>query len=230
MSGIRRIVAVALAALTIYTLWRVGIGVSLAFLFAQGWRPKAGTWPLTSHAAIYVAAMLFVLLAHELGHRITAKQAGLQSSPPYLLPWPMVWAFWPLPAFGTLGAFVRIPELRSAPAPIRWRVAIAGPVCGGLAAVICLMLGALWSVPSSGPHGKPYVPHVVEWAIGNAAWHPVAYAGWLGTLLTGFNLIPLGFRKVGLDGWHLLNASTELSMRYRVATVASFVVGGACLL
>ncbi|MDH3198886.1 MAG: hypothetical protein OEO21_11675, partial [Candidatus Krumholzibacteria bacterium] len=47
--------------------------------------------------------LLATLLAHELGHYITARRYGLNVSPPYFIPVPL----WPS-FIGTMGAFIRL--------------------------------------------------------------------------------------------------------------------------
>ena len=65
----------------------------------------------------FAATLMLILLAHELGHYITARRYGVQASLPYFIPAPTL--------IGTLGAFIRIrsriPSRRSAFAPGDWK-------------------------------------------------------------------------------------------------------------
>jgi Zn-dependent protease len=98
-----------------------------------------------------VGVVLLILL-HELGHYIEAKREGLHPKLPVFIPF--------------LGAYVQY--TRGNP----WqtvRVAIAGPIFGGVAALACYLVGS---------------------AQDSDFWFALAYFGFF---LNLFNLIPLGF-------------------------------------
>lgn len=166
----------------------------------------------------FAMAFMAILLAHETGHYLTAKRYGINSSPPYFLPFPIY--FEHLLPLGTLGAFIR---LRS---PVADRqqlldVGAAGPWAGFLVALIVLAAGL--SVSTSVAPQDAFSPQLI--AVGGAPvylgdsltmallrklftqggvilLHPLALAGWLGILVTMLNLLPLG----QLDGGHVLYA------------------------
>jgi Zn-dependent protease len=97
-----------------------------------------------------VGVVLLILL-HELGHYIEAKREGLDPKLPVFIPF--------------LGAYVQY--TRGNP----WqtvRVAIAGPIFGGLAALVCYIVGNVQN---------------------SDFWFALAYFGFF---LNLFNLIPLG--------------------------------------
>lgn len=219
--------AVVLAGVTLYTLTRAGRLLAKIFIFTtEGRRIGIGSGEAWALSSAYAGAMLVVLLAHEYGHWRTARAAGLRTSGPFLLPWWPAWsAVLPLPAFGTVGAFVRVHGLSAAPAVDRWRVAVAGPLYGFASALTVLALGAWLSVASERAIGHPYVPHVAAAVLNGTAWHPVAIAGWLGLLLNGLNLLPLPW----LDGWHMIGAAPDLTRRYQWATLGAFGLCAICL-
>lgn len=170
----------------------------------------------------FAMAFLAILLAHETGHYIAAQRYGINTSPPYFLPFPPYFA--PTPPLwnfvGTLGAFIR---LRS---PVADRqqlldVGAAGPWAGFVVALIVLSVGLVvsQSVPAleaAAPQmivvgGTPlYLGDSLIMAAarrlltdgGVVLLHPLALAGWLGLLVTTLNLLPLG----QLDGGHVLYA------------------------
>ncbi len=155
----------------------------------------------------YSASIMGILLVHELGHYVTARLYGMKVSLPYFIPIPIL-------PIGTMGAVIR---MRS---PVRDRralfdVGIAGPLAGLAVAIPITILGLQLSrlvpeVPNAaGNLGEPFLFQVVaNFTVGpipkgfTILLHPVAYAGWLGFLVTALNLIPAG----QLDGGHIAYA------------------------
>ncbi len=167
----------------------------------------AGHFNLANGVAFSVTIMS-ILLAHELGHFIVAKHHRVAVSLPYFIPLP------PLISLGTMGAVIRMSE------PIRNRnrlldVAIGGPIAGMVVAVPLLLIGlSLSSVePISGgvTEGNSILYALLKYAV-HGRWlpadgvdvqlHPMAFAAWVGFLITMINLIPIG----QLDGGHVAKA------------------------
>ncbi len=158
----------------------------------------------------FSAALLLILLTHEMGHFLYCLRNRVYATLPYFLPIPT--------PIGTLGAFIRI---RS---PIRTRAAlfdigIAGPIAGFVVAVAVLVVALLLStpmpaemLPSEIQFGHPlifYLVHDILAALGMVPaplsglhLHPVAMAAWVGMLATALNLLPGG----QLDGGHIVYA------------------------
>lgn len=187
------------------------------------WLALPAGWP-------YAVPLLAILLAHELGHYLTARRYAVDVSPPYFLPWP----FWPF-SIGTLGAFIR---LRAPVADRRQLLDIgaAGPLAGFVVAVPTLVIGLLLSRPSGEPAaiaslvlavgGQSWVlgHSLLTWALtavvhpgaGQVILHPAAFAGWIGVVVTMLNLLPIG----QLDGGHILYAAAPRAQR--AVTVVSW--------
>lgn len=183
----------------------VATGASpLAFFFGPWWRDAAIWWD----AASFAGALGAILLAHELGHWVTARQRGVRSSLPLFLPGP--------PPFGTFGAVIRLDD---APMPVRslLRVAVWGPFAGMVVAVPVLAVGLAWSEVLPLPDDPGAVTRMgscllmagMEYAYfgplepgTDVFLHPVAFAGWAGLFVTAFNLLPIG----QLDGGHVAYA------------------------
>ncbi|MDP9263299.1 MAG: site-2 protease family protein [Acidobacteriota bacterium] len=160
--------------------------------------------------APFSAALLLILLTHEMGHFLYCLRNRVYATLPYFLPIPT--------PIGTLGAFIRI---RS---PIRTRAAlfdigIAGPIAGFVVAVGTLAVAFLLSqptptgmLPSEIQFGRPLIFHLVHRAMASLGMvsapldalhlHPVAMAAWVGMLATALNLLPGG----QLDGGHIVYA------------------------
>lgn len=212
----KRWVNIFLFILTIFSTYFVGYLWGINYLFA-GQNPEdiSGILNLSLFlhpslmklSLIYSVSLLTILLAHELGHYLTCRRYRIQASLPYFIPAPTL--------IGTLGAFIRI---RS---PLTRReelfdVGANGPVTGFLLSVPALYVGLQLSrlVPalpreSSILFGEPLLLKLfVNLHFGQVAQnqdlilHPLAVAGWVGLLVTSFNLFPVG----QLDGGHILYA------------------------
>ena len=144
-----------------------------------------------------------VLGSHEMAHYVMAKYYGMEVSLPYFIPFPVF--------IGTMGAVIRY----KGPVPNRkalFDVGIAGPLAGLLLSVAVTLIGFNLKLPSS-KHlsdslmfnlGLPpflYLSRTLSGAKGGNL-HPVAFAGWVGMLITLLNLLPAG----QLDGGHLIRA------------------------
>lgn len=161
----------------------------------------------------YSIGLLLILGLHELGHYFTARRHGMQVTPPYFIPVPF--------ALGTFGAFIRMkspPENRTA----LFDVAVAGPLAGLVVAVPALLIGlqhsdviAATAEPSEpGMHGASVGSSMLfallaKISLGDELQYgymlrlsPLAFAGWLGLLVTALNLLPIG----QLDGGHMARA------------------------
>jgi membrane-associated protease RseP (regulator of RpoE activity) len=160
----------------------------------------------------YSLGLLLILGSHELGHYFAAKVHGIRVTPPYFVPVPF--------ALGTFGAFIKIksvtPDRRAL-----FDVAVAGPLAGLVFAIPALLIGLRFSeaIPADGGSilghaglnigssvllaGLAYLslgPSVLAGT--HFVLHPLAFAGWLGLIVTALNLIPIG----QLDGGHISHA------------------------
>jgi len=150
--------------------------------------------------------LLTILMAHEMGHYITARYYDVDVSLPYFLPAPTL--------IGTMGAFIRI---RSAIHSKRalFDIGIAGPIAGFVTLLAPLAAGLALSRVSPGAvhhsdlvFGSPLLLQLFERIafpgvrVEDIYLHPVARAAWVGLLATALNLLPIG----QLDGGHILYA------------------------
>ena len=153
---------------------------------------------------VYAAVLLVILLGHEMGHYLTCRHYGLEATLPFFIPAPTL--------IGTLGAFIKIKS------PITRRkqlfdIGVAGPLVGFVLAVPALIYGlSLSKVVPAVPRedamvfGEPlllkFIAGIIFKGVSSQSdlfLHPVAFAGWVGILVTAFNLFPVG----QLDGGHV---------------------------
>ena len=182
-------------------------------------------WPAIVDGLMYSAAVMTILLCHEMGHFVQAWRYGVYASLPYFIPFPLT-------PIGTFGAVIRLDPQRGDRKAI-FDIGISGPLAGLVPTLIFLVLGLSWStwvpVPvfpnGQGEHfvlGEPllmrYFTYLLKGPIPpgqDLMWHPIAFAGWVGLLITSINLIPIG----QLDGGHIL-----YGMFLRKAHVASMAL------
>src|ERR1700686_4649634 len=134
--------------------------------------------------------LMFILLAHEMGHYLYARHYRVYATPPFFVPFPSL--------IGTLGAFIRI----KSPIPSRaalFDIGIAGPIAGFIPACIALFVGLSMSRPMPAPRGSslergfPLIfqlaAHLIEIGtpLSSLALHPVAVAAWVGMFATSLN-------------------------------------------
>ncbi|MBC7364143.1 MAG: site-2 protease family protein [Candidatus Aminicenantes bacterium] len=157
---------------------------------------------------VYSVSLLVILLSHELGHYLTCRRYGLRATLPYFIPAPTL--------IGTLGAFIKIKSPLARKKEL-FDVGANGPIVGFLFSVPVLYFGLQLSkvVPAlprdnSIFFGEPLLLKIfVRLIFGQVGpdqdliLHPLAVAGWVGLLVTSFNLFPVG----QLDGGHILYAA-----------------------
>ena len=160
----------------------------------------------------YSLGLLLILGSHELGHYFTAKAHGIRVTPPYFIPVPF--------ALGTFGAFIKIKSITPNRRAL-FDVAVAGPLAGLVFAIPALLIGLHFSqvIPGNAPSGLGHAGVSVGSSVllaclanislgasvleGNhLLLHPLAFAGWLGLIVTALNLLPIG----QLDGGHMSHA------------------------
>jgi len=169
---------------------------------------------LVTRGGPFAAAIMVIFGAHEMGHYLMARRYGMLVTPPFFLPGPP-----PIPPFGTFGAIIKI---RS---PIMHRrslfdIGVAGPVAGLVFTFPILIYGLAHSqfeiIRTWEPGGAMNFGHsLLTWGLTrllvgvpepgymlNWLAHPMAWAGWLGLLITALNLMPVG----QLDGGHVAYA------------------------
>ncbi len=162
-------------------------------------------------SGVYFAGTLMGILAfHEAGHYITSRYHKVEVSLPYFIPLP------PVVSLGTLGAVIKMDK------PISDRnqlfdVGASGPIAGLLIAIPLLVVGLHLSelgppTPEGAIEGNSILYALLKYAVFgqwlpgeniDVQMHPMAFAGWVGLLITQINLMPIG----QLDGGHVARAA-----------------------
>jgi membrane-associated protease RseP (regulator of RpoE activity) len=166
--------------------------------------PLLHPWRLLS-GLTFAVTLMSILLAHEMGHYLTARRYGVDQSLPYFIPAPTY--------FGTLGAVIL---MRSQPPNrhVLLLVAVMGPYMGLLVALPAAAWGLAHSLPLDGAllgGGEVWFGESILWQLLAALFgpntedvilHPVGLAAWVGLFVTSLNLIP----AAQLDGGHVAYA------------------------
>ena len=193
----------------------------------------ATTWWAAGPA--FAGTLMGILVCHEFGHYFVGRRRGEDISLPYFIPLP------PQISLGTLGAVIGIRK------PIVDRNALfdvgaAGPIAGLVVAIPLLVIGL--SLSEVGPlqeganlEGNSLLYLGLKYAVFgrvlpadgvDVQLHPMAFAAWVGLLVTAINLMPIG----QLDGGHIAKAvlgdrHERWSLRLNVALpLVGLAIGG----
>src|SRR5574340_389190 len=175
------------------------------------------------HGLEYAVPLMTILVCHEAGHFLQARRYGVYSSYPYFIPMPLGF-------IGTFGAVI-VMEPRMGDRRALFDIGISGPLAGLVPTLIFCAIGLHWSEVKAVPivrHGislgEPLLFQFFTRGIfgpvraGHDIFlHPMAFAGWVGLLITALNLLPIG----QLDGGHVLYALLRRKARYVATMVLS---------
>jgi membrane-associated protease RseP (regulator of RpoE activity) len=155
----------------------------------------------------FAVALLGILLTHELAHFFFARLHRVNASLPMFLPLPLV------SPVGTAGAIIVMRDrIRSRDALLD--IGASGPLAGMAVAIPVLLVGLAYSpVHVLSEHGLQEGQCLLYLVLKRIALgpipegsdvflSPVAFAGWVGLLITMLNLLPVG----QLDGGHVAYA------------------------
>jgi membrane-associated protease RseP (regulator of RpoE activity) len=207
---------ILLFGLTVVSAFFVGITWSLSFKYGdavnQDFPFSLGERffkdpEVISLSVLYSAVLITILLGHELGHYLTCRRYRIDATLPYFIPAPTL--------IGTLGAFIKIKSPITRKQQL-FDIGAAGPLAGFVLALPALFIGLSLSkvVPAlprdeSLVFGEPILLKIITGLLfknippgSDILLHPVAFAGWVGILVTAFNLFPMG----QLDGGHIFFA------------------------
>jgi membrane-associated protease RseP (regulator of RpoE activity) len=153
-------------------------------------------------AMAFSVALLAIIGTHETAHFLVARKNGVKATLPYFIPAPTI--------IGTFGAVINIkspiPTLNSL-----FDLGYSGPLAGILVAIPVLLIGLHFSTPATNQGvSLIFTPPLLMTALSYLVapnvtpnqvllLHPVAFAGWVGILVTMLNLMPVAF----LDGGHI---------------------------
>jgi membrane-associated protease RseP (regulator of RpoE activity) len=160
--------------------------------------------PDITGALMFTGAIMAILGSHEMGHKLIADKYAIKATYPYFIPG--------FPPIGTFGAVIQqksLPPNKDA----LFDIGFAGPITGFLISLMIAVVGVHLSVLipiSEVPPTATFIPIpllfqflIMLFPPSGAGeviqLHPVAFAGWVGMVVTMLNLVPVGM----FDGGHV---------------------------
>ncbi|MGH9914739.1 MAG: site-2 protease family protein, partial [Pyrinomonadaceae bacterium] len=180
---------------------------------------------LIGQGLLFSGSLMTILAAHEAGHYIACRRYGVAATLPYFIPAP------PFFLAGTLGAFIRI----KSPFPDRraiFDIGLAGPLAGFVVILPCAILGLMMAKPVppellqapgvitlNDPPLITLFARLMHVNLSVMEINPLYFASWVGLLVTGLNLLPVG----QLDGGHATYALFGVRP-HKLIGVAGFLI------
>lgn len=204
-------------------------------VFLSIFYPAGATiWDILFVTGTFILALMGIIFTHEMGHYKMSQRRKIEASLPYFIPG-LPWIG------GTFGAFI------SQKSPPKNRedlidMGLAGPFAGFAVTLVVLVIGYLMSAPvtaqqlvaigerfpgQSGSLPVPLLFSVMDMIFvdfipkdGTLFIHPIAFAAWVGMLVTSLNLFPVA----QLDGGHALRAIVPAKIHKQIGWVALVVL------
>ncbi len=195
----------------LYAGWYFATSAPFVYIYINLWGLPYNPFAVM---ILYSIAILAIIGLHEFGHYGVSQLHNVEASLPYFIPG--------IP-YGTFGALI----VQQSPPKNRdslFDLGISGPLAGFVVSVIVLVIGFSLSPILSPteyaqllaflesinlPLSQLPTPILFDWIWDfmtrgippgyNAYLHPVAFAGWVGLLITALNYFPIG----QLDGGHV---------------------------
>jgi len=228
---------VLLFVVTAISTFVVGFSWSIGYKYAELFSQNPDLVPdpgmvlnpeIVALSLIYAVVLLGILLGHELGHFFACQYYKIDATLPYFIPAPTL--------IGTMGAFIRIRSPITKKQQL-FDIGIAGPLASFILSLPAIVLGLFLSkaVPSF-PEDESILfgdPLILKF-VGSFVFkgipegfdivpHPIAFAGWVGILVTALNLFPIG----QLDGGHVTYALLgKKSLKLAPYIIGIFVLMG----
>jgi membrane-associated protease RseP (regulator of RpoE activity) len=170
----------------------------------------------------FSAAIMGIIGTHELAHFFAARKHGIKATLPYFVPAPTI--------IGTFGAVINV----KSPIPNKkalFDLGVSGPLAGIVVTVVVLIIGIHYSTvaPIQGESLKffpPLIMIIISYFVAPTVppgyllmIHPVAFAGWVGVIITMLNLMPVAF----LDGGHISRSIFSVKI-HQILSILGIIV------
>lgn len=178
-------------------------------------------------AIMFTGAIIAILGSHEMGHKLLADKHAVDATYPYFIPG--------LPPIGTFGAVIQqksLPPNRDA----LFDIGVTGPLMSFFVSIPIIIVGIVFSSYTWIAEGSLTFPVPIIFQLiglvfqplgavpplptepGNyllgVTLHPLAFAGWVGMLVTMLNLVPVGMFDGGHVARSLVGGKAHRSLSY----------------
>ena len=183
--------------------WEPEILLSEQITWQQLWNMNGAV----ARGFTYMAAVMGILLFHEMGHFVMTVRHHIPASLPFFIPLP-------IHPFGTMGAVIGMEGMKANRRQL-FDIGLAGPLAGLVVAIPVTYYGIMHaSAAPLGAFGGRYfhdpllVKLMIRWfrpdipPNGDLMMNAWLMAGWIGLLITGLNMMPIS----QLDGGHVIYA------------------------
>lgn len=170
----------------------------------------------------FAIAIMSIIGTHESAHYFAAKKHNVKATLPYFIPAPTL--------IGTFGAVINIKSAIPNKNAL-FDLGVSGPIAGIIVTVPVLIIGFnLSHIAPLQPGTLSFYPPLLMQIIMSLTspqvpsgydlyMHPVAFAGWVGIIITMLNLMPVAV----LDGGHISRSLFNHKIHYYVS-IAGIIV------
>lgn len=170
----------------------------------------------------FAVAIMAIIGTHETAHYFATKKHGIKATLPYFIPAP--------PIIGTFGAVINIKSAIPHKNAL-FDLGVSGPIAGIMVTIPVLIVGfSLSHIALLQPGSLTFYPPLLMQLIINFTipkippgydlyMHPVAFAGWVGIIITMLNLMPVAV----LDGGHISRSLFNEKNHYYIS-IAGIIV------
>lgn len=168
-------------------------------------------------------AIMAIIGTHETSHYFAAKKHGVKTTLPYFIPAPNI--------IGTFGAVINIKSAIPTKDAL-FDLGVSGPIAGIIVTIPVLIIGFYLSHIAPIKSGSmifeppilmqiimyfttPQIPTGYELYV-----HPVAFAGWVGIVITMLNLMPIAV----LDGGHISRSIFNSKIHQYISIIGVIVM------
>jgi membrane-associated protease RseP (regulator of RpoE activity) len=170
----------------------------------------------------FAVALLAIIGSHETAHYFAAKKHGVKATLPYFIPAPTL--------VGTFGAVINVKSAIPNKNAL-FDLGVSGPIAGIIVTIPVLIIGVLLSTVAPMQNASiqffpsilMYIPMAIAFPSVPEGYgvmlHPVAFAAWVGIVVTMLNLMPVGV----LDGGHISRSLFKEKIHYYISIVGVIV-------
>jgi membrane-associated protease RseP (regulator of RpoE activity) len=170
----------------------------------------------------FSVAIMAIIGTHETAHYLAARKYGVKATLPYFIPAPTF--------IGTFGAVINV----KSPIPTKnalFDLGASGPLAGFIVTIPVLIIGIYLSTVEPLKTGSvifnpPLIMSIIAYFTTPTVpggymlnIHPLAFAGWVGVVVTMLNLMPVAF----LDGGHISRSLFKKNIHKTISLIGVLI-------